>query len=133
MAGGGERRPGLVYRCEGFAGPIEKRMEIQRGRTLPLKARLLDPAGKPVAEGLDPAPKIRLVKIDGGTEVEQSEVAVAGDFGKARRFVFRESYWKFDLATADFPELGTYRAEVVSGDESRYAVEPTCAVTFVLR
>lgn len=109
-------------------------MEIQRGRTLPLKAQLLDAAGKPVtSEKLDAAPQIRLLRVDGGAEVDQSEQAAAGDFGSAGKFVFRESNWKFDLDTADFPEPGTYRAELVSGDESRYGVDPRCGVTFVLK
>jgi hypothetical protein len=132
--GGSESPSNVVYHCDGFAGPIEKQMEIQRGRTLPLKAQLLDAARKPVtSDKLDPAPAIRLIRVDAGAEVDQSEQAAAGDFGKAGKFVFRESYWKFDLDTADFPELGTYRAELVSGDESRYGVDPRCAVTFVLK
>ncbi|MFN2386028.1 MAG: hypothetical protein ABR576_07045 [Thermoanaerobaculia bacterium] len=132
--GGTESRSDVRYRCEGFAGPIEKQMEIPRGRTLPLKAQLLDAAGKPVsAEPLDPPPAIRLVRLDGGTETDSSDIAAAGDFGKAGKFVFRESFWKFDLDTADFPELGTYRAELVSGDGSRYRIESPCAVTFILK
>ena len=123
-----------VYRCEGFAGPIQPRMDIARGRTLPLKAQLLDAAGKPVtAKALEPVPAIRLVRMDGGSEVDASEQVASGDFGKEGRFVFRESYWKFDLDTADFAEPGTYRAELVSGDESRYRIESPCAVTFVLK
>ena len=132
--GGPESRPVVVYRCDGFAGPIQKQMEIPRGRTLPLKAQLLDAAGKPVASAaLEPAPGIRLVRLDGGSEVDASEQVASGDFGKEGRFVFRESYWKFDLATADFAEPGTYRAELVSGDDSRYRIESPCAVTFVLK
>jgi hypothetical protein len=123
-----------VYRCEGFAGPIEPQMQIQRGRTLPLKASLFDAASKPAgAQSLDPPPEIRLLRLEEGAEVDRTEQADAGDFGQGGKFVFRESYWKFDLATADFPELGTYRAEIVSGDDSRYRIEPRCAVTFVLR
>lgn len=132
--GGAESRPNVVYRCDGFAGPIQKQMEIQRGRTLPLKASLLDAEGKPVpAADLDPPPDIRMVRLEDGTEADRTEQAAAGDFGKARKFVFKESYWKFDLATADFPELGTYRAEIVSGDDSRYGIEPRCAVIFILK
>lgn len=123
-----------VLRCEAFAAPLLPQMEIQRGRTLPLKAQLLDAAGQPVTgEKLDPAPEVRLVRLEGGAATDRSELAAAGDFGKSGRFVFRESYWKFDLATADFPEPGTYRAEIASGDESRYRIEPACAITFVLK
>ena len=123
-----------AYRCDGFAGPIQPQMEIQRGRTLPLKANLLDAGGKPAgAQQVDPPPEIRMVRLEDGTETDRTEQAAAGDFGKARKFVFKERYWKFDLATADFPELGTYRAEMVSGDESRYGIGPPCAVTFVLK
>ena len=132
--GGADSRPVVVYRCDGFAGPIQKQMEIQRGRTLPLKAQLLDAAGKPViAEALEPAPAIRLVRVEGGAEVDESEQVAAGDFGKGSTFVFREGNWKFDLDTADFGVLGTYRAELVSGDDSRYRIESPCAVTFVLK
>jgi hypothetical protein len=130
----GPKGGGAIYRCDGFAGPIQPQMEIQRGRTLPLKANLLDAAGTPARDQqIDPPPEIRLLKLEEGGEVDRTEQAAAGDFGQAGRFVFRESYWKFDLATADFPELGTYRAEIASGEESRYRIEPRCAVTFVLR
>jgi len=125
---------GVVLRCDRFAGPLQPRMEIQRGRTLPLKAQLLDAAGQPVVGNkLDPPPEVRLVRLEGEAESDRSDVAAAGDFGKGLAFVFRESYWKFDLATADFPEPGTYRAEIASGDESRYRIDPRCAVTFVLK
>ena len=120
-----------TYRCDGFAGPIQPRMEIQRGRTLPLKATLLDDSGKP-AQQIDPPPEIRLLKLEEGGEVNRTEQADAGDFGKAGRFVFREAYWKFDLATAD-SELGTYRAEIAPGGGSRYRIDPRCSVTFVLK
>jgi hypothetical protein len=123
-----------AYRCEGFAGPIEAQMQIPRGRTLPLKASLLDASGKPAgAQQIAPPPVIRLLKQEGGAEEDATEEAEAGDFGDAGQFVFRESYWKFDLATADFPELGTFRAEIAPGDESRYRIDPRCAVTFVLK
>lgn len=132
--GGAESRSDVVYRCDGFAGPIQKQMDIQRGRNLPLKARLLDSAGKPVtSDEVEPAPGIRLVRVEGQGELDQSEQVAAGDFGKGGRFVFRESYWKFDLNTADFPELGRYRAELASGDDSRYRIQSPCAVTFVLK
>lgn len=129
------RRQVPTYRCEGFIAPLRDRMEVERGRTLPLKATLLDEKGVRVeANGLAAPPKIQLVvRPDTSQESDVTEEIEAGDFGKGLRFVFREAYWKFDLPTEELSTLGPYRVRLVSEDQKRYRVEPACALHFLLR
>lgn len=105
-------------------------MRIQRGRTLPLKVSLLGPNGASLdASKVKSPPKVGVrFRTRSGKEVNRTSSVEAGDFGKGGRLVFRESYWKFDLMSDALPELGTYKVEVVSGDETEYRVEPTCTL-----
>lgn len=129
------RRQVPTYRCEGFIAPLRDQMEVERGRTLPLKATLLDEKGVRVeANGLAVPPKIQLVlRPDTPQESDVTEEIEAGDFGKGLRFVFREAYWKFDLPTDELSTRGAYRVRLVSEDPKKYRVEPTCALRFLLR
>ena len=121
-----------VYPCKGFAAPLETQgsqpLRIKRGRTLPLKALLLDKTGKPLgASGVKTAPKVQILfRPASGPEVDRTRVVEAGDFGKGRSFVFRESYWKFDLQSDALSATGAYRVRVLSGDEAEYRVDPSC-------
>jgi hypothetical protein len=109
-------------------------MNISRGRTLPLKATLLGPDGAAVPPDRVPSPpRVRVrYMASSGKEVDRTSRVAAGDFGKKDRFVFRESYWKFDLQSDALPEAGTYVVELVSGDEAQYRVDPTCGLRFTL-
>lgn len=121
-----------VYRCQGFAAPLERQgsqpLRIQRGRTLPLKATLLEKSGKGLdATAIKTAPKVQILfRSASGKEADRTRAIEAGDFGKGRSFVYRESYWKFDLQSDALPETGTYRVRVLSGDEAEYRVDPSC-------
>jgi hypothetical protein len=110
-------------------------MEVERGRTLPLKATLLDEKGTRLdAKTLAAPPAVELAFQPGTPQqADVTEEIEAGDFGSGTRFVFRESYWKFDLPTEDLSRRGSYRASLVSGDEKRYRVDPVCAVRFLVR
>lgn len=121
-----------VYRCQGFAAPLDKQgpqpLRIKRGRTLPLKATLIDKSGKTLdASAIKTAPKVKILfRPASGPEADRTRAIEAGDFGKGRSFVYRESYWKFDLQSDALPETGTYRVRVLSGDEAEYRVDPSC-------
>jgi hypothetical protein len=122
----------VVYRCQGFAAPLDKQgsqpLRIKRGRTLPLKAVLLDKDGKALdASAVKTPPKVQILfRPASGPEADRTRAIEAGDFGKGRSFVYRESYWKFDLQSDALPETGTYRVRVLSGDEAAYRVDPSC-------
>jgi hypothetical protein len=124
-----------AYKCEGFIAPLHDGMEVERGRTLPLKGTLLDEKGARLDAKRLAAPPAIVLAFQPGTP-QQSDVTEeieAADFGSGRRFVFREAYWKFDLPTEDLSRKGLYRASLVSGDEKRYRVDPVCALRFTVR
>lgn len=124
--------PPPVYRCQGFAPPLERQgsqpLRIKRGRTLPLKAVLLGDGGKALdARAVKTPPKVQILfRPASGPEADRTRAIEAGDFGKGRSFVYTESYWKFDLQSDALPETGTYRVRVLSGDEAEYRVDPSC-------
>lgn len=137
VSSAGSARPAAAaaapaYRCQGFAAPLEKQgsqpLQIKRGRTLPLKAALVDKGGKALdASAVKTPPKVQILfRPASGPEVDRTRAIEAGDFGKGRSFVYRESYWKFDLQSDALPETGTYRVRVLSGDEAEYRVDPSC-------
>ncbi len=127
-----------VYRCQGFAAPLDKQgpqsLRIKRGRTLPLKATLLDKSGKALdALAIKTAPKVQILfRPASGPEADRTRAIEAGDFGKGRSFVHRESYWKFDLQSDALPETGSYRVRVLSGDEAEYRIDPSCELPFTV-
>jgi hypothetical protein len=131
---GSSAAPGAtpVYRCQGFAAPLDKQgsqpLRIKRGRTLPLKALLLEKGGKALdASAIKTPPKVQILfRPASGPEADRTRAIEAGDFGKGRSFVYRESYWKFDLQSDALPETGTYRVRVLSGDEAEYRIDPSC-------
>ncbi len=136
VSSAGSARPAAgaapVYRCQGFAAPLDKQgsqpLRIKRGRTLPLKALLLDKTGRALnASAIKTVPKVQILfRPASGPEADRTRAIEAGDFGKGRSFVYRESYWKFDLQSDALPETGTYRVRVLSGDEAEYRVDPSC-------
>ena len=125
-----------VYRCEGFADPLDKgAVTINRGRTLPLRANLYDATKAIVgASRLKARPEVRVVtKPRKGVGEDVTDSIEARDFGQGVQFVYKEEYWKFDLGTDGLTDVGDYEVRLASGNETEYRVEPACRLAFSLQ
>jgi len=125
-----------VYKCIGFAEPMRDDMNIAKGRVLPLRGKL-EMASGGFADGttLKAAPKVRVFFLpESGPEVDRTDQIDTRDYGKGTSFVYDpEAHWKFDLGTLKFEKPGRYKAQMLSGDEAEYRIDPICQVTFQLR
>jgi hypothetical protein len=125
-----------VYKCIGFAEPMRDDMNIARGRVLPLRGKLEMESGA-FADGktVKAAPKVRVFYLpESGPEVDRTDQIDVRDYGKGTSFVWDpEAHWKFDLGTLKFEKAGRYKAQMLSGDEAEYRIDPICQVTFQLR
>lgn len=124
-----------TYHCVGFDEPIHNEMNIPKGRVLPLRGKLaIDGGGFANAETIKAAPKVRVMFVTDKGEVDRTDQIDVRDYGKGTSFVWdAEAHWKFDLGTLKFAESGKYRAELLSGDEAEYKVDPICSAVFILR
>jgi hypothetical protein len=126
-----------TYRCQGFDEPMNRdNIRINRGRVLPLRAKLVLPDGSfGDASKVKTAPILTLkYKPESGPEVDKSAGMEVRDYGKGNRFVWdAEAHWKFDLGTGNLPDDGHYVASLASGDEKEYRVDPACALNFQLQ
>lgn len=127
--------------CQGFLPPLQPGRTVtmkKGGRTLPLKALLLDDAGAPVTPGLLTAlPAVQLLYSSAaGVEPVDMTSAVAPAGRSNHRLAFRsndEGTLIYNLKTKkNFPP-GTYTVQMVSGAGTEYVVDPTCAATFVIQ
>jgi len=124
--------------CQGFLPPLDHPLTMKKGgRTIPLKAFLLDKAGAPVTRGLLTAlPAVQLL-YSSGAGVEPIDVTVfvapAGRSNMGQSFrSTREGKWIFNLKTKKFLPPGTYTVLMGSANDTEYVVDPTCTGTFVI-
>jgi hypothetical protein len=125
-----------VYRCVGFDEPIRNGMQVGKGRVLPLRGKLaMDGGGFADGSAVKAAPRVRVFFLsESGAETDRTDQIDVRDYGKGTAFVWDpEAHWKLDLGTLKFQDRGRFKAQLLSGDESEYRVEPLCEVTFVLR
>jgi hypothetical protein len=133
-AAGADKPPS--YRCLGFDEPIRNDMQVGKGRVLPLRGKLaIAGGGFADAKTLKASPRVRVFYVpESGPEVDRTDQIDLRDYGKGTSFVWDpEAHWKFDLGTLKFEKTGRYKAQMLSGDEAEYHVDPLCEVTFQLR
>jgi hypothetical protein len=125
-----------TYTCQGFDEPLNHpNIHINRGRVLPLRAKLARPDGTYGDDTtLKTPPQLALkFKPESGPEVDKSTGVEVRDYGKGNSFVFdKEAHWKFDLGTGNLPDDGKYTVTLLSGDPKEYRVDPACALDFLL-
>jgi hypothetical protein len=134
-ASGAPAEKARTYQCVGFDEPIRNEMNIPKGRVLPLRGKLaIEGGGFADQQTIKAAPKVRVMFVTDKGEVDRTDQIDVRDYGKGTSFVWdAEAHWKFDLGTLKFAESGKYRAELLSGDEAEYKVDPICSAVFVLR
>lgn len=126
--------------CQGFLPPLQPGRTVtmkKGGRTLPLKAFLLDDAGAPVTKGLLTAlPAVQLLYSPavGAEPIDMtSAVAPAGRSNRGQAFRSTgEGKWMYNFKTKKNLPPGTYTVQMDSGDGTEYVVDPTCTATFVI-
>lgn len=127
--------PAPTYACTGFEPPLANHPVTVRGknRALPFKAELFDQDLE--ITGVDlVAPPVIQVLYDSGAGEESVEVDAlpAGQGSEGNQFVYTDDgKWQFNLKTTDFAAAGTYSVMMVSGDDSEYAIDPTCESSFI--
>ena len=125
-----------TYPCRGFDEPMHRSpQQISRGRVLPLRGKLVLPAGGFCDRNTVKTPPALTLKFRpaGGAEVDKTSGMEVRDYGKGNSFVWDdEAHWKFDLGTGNLPDDGEYVASMVSGDEKEYRLDPPCTIVFNL-
>jgi hypothetical protein len=133
---GADQAP-VTYPCRGFDEPMQRSpQQISRGRVLPLRGKLALPGGGFCDRNTVKTPPALTLKFHppGGAEVDKTAGMEVRDYGKGSSFVWDdEAHWKFDLGTGNLPDDGEYVANMVSGDEKEYRIDPPCTITFNLR
>ena len=131
--------PVANLRCVGFeppmaAGPVT----VKKNRALPHKAHLFDADGLPVTDAGIAAPPVIQVLYQSGTGEAAIDVTddalAAGEGTDGNQFVCTEDEkWQFNLKTKNYTASGAYTVSMESGDDSEYAIDPTCEATFVIK
>lgn len=125
-----DRNPGrALYQCKGFGAPMHQPLTLVRGgqRGLPLRANLLDEAGRPVGARLQSRPILRVLQTDGQLARQRGMSFLELD-GEDGSLVLRGGQWQYALQGDAFPEAGSYLVYVTTPDQNEYVIEPQCTL-----
>jgi hypothetical protein len=86
------------YTFEGFCAPVNNDLlnTVKGGQAVPLKWRLLDPAGEPVTDLASVGTSVRTVACDGALETDPVEEVAAGSSGLQN---LGDGYYQFNWKT----------------------------------
>jgi hypothetical protein len=70
----------------------------------------------------------------GGSPVDVTGNArFVGKGTSSGQFEYGEGTWQYNMKVTNYTAAGSYKVSMLSGDGSKYGLEPSCEATFVVK